>query len=83
MNWQTILNKPAFVIHSSKLSPERKNFFTENITNSGYTNMQIIEAVNGYDLEELQIITQKFNIFFCRFFGKRTARVSTFPFKII
>ena len=70
MNWQTILNKPAFVIHSSKLSPERKNFFTENITNSGYTNMQIIEAVNGYDLEELQIITQKFNIFFADFLGK-------------
>jgi len=70
MNWQTILNKPAFVIHSSKLSPERKKFFTENIINAGYTNMQIFEAVNGHDPEELQRMTENFNIFFINYLGK-------------
>lgn len=70
MNWQNILNKPAFVIHSSKLSPGRKNFFIENITNAGYTNMQIVEAVNGHDDEELNTMTQKFNIFFANFLSK-------------
>ena len=47
MEFNNILNEPAFVIHSTTLSPERTDFFTENIKNAGYTNMIIFEAVNA------------------------------------
>lgn len=47
MDFNAILNLPAFVIHIPKLSPERKDFFTENIKNAGFTNMNIFEGVNA------------------------------------
>lgn len=64
MNWDYILNQPAFVIHSSKLTPERKDFFTETIINAGYKNMQIFESVNGYNNDELNNVTNMFKIKF-------------------
>ena len=47
MNFINILNKPAFVIHVKELSPERSEFFTNNIKNAGYTDMRIFEGVNA------------------------------------
>lgn len=41
-----ILNAPAFVIHLEK-SLERKDFFTKNITEAGFTDMRIFKAVDG------------------------------------
>ena len=67
MNWDYILNQPAFVIHSSVLSPERRNFFTENITNANYKNIQVFESVNGYNENELKKEIDKFNIKFDTF----------------
>lgn len=69
MNWDYILNQPAFVIHSSKLAPERKDFFTETITNAGYKNMQIFESVNGYIEEELNDAINMFGIKFTSHLG--------------
>lgn len=69
MDWNYILNQPAFVIYSSILSPERKDFFTETITNAGYKNMQIFEAVNGYNNDELNNTTNMFKIKFAHHIG--------------
>jgi GR25 family glycosyltransferase involved in LPS biosynthesis len=46
MDFNFILKQPAFVIHINELAPERKDFFTKNITEAGYNNMQIFEGVN-------------------------------------
>jgi hypothetical protein len=69
MNWDYILNQPAFVIHSSILSPERRNFFTENITNANYKNIQVFEAVNGYNENELKKEIDNFKIKFAYHIG--------------
>jgi glycosyl transferase family 25 len=60
MNFNNILNKPAFVIHIKELSPERTDFFTNNIKNAGYTDMQIFKGVNAKNENELQDILQNF-----------------------
>jgi GR25 family glycosyltransferase involved in LPS biosynthesis len=61
MNFINILNKPAFVIHVKELSPERSEFFTNNIKNAGYTDMRIFEGVNAKKKDELNMILNNFN----------------------
>jgi len=48
-----VLNSPAFVIYVESLSPERKDFFSNNIINAGFTDMQIFPGVNATDETEL------------------------------
>jgi len=48
-----VLNSPAFVIYVEALSPERKDFFSNNIINAGFTDMQIFPGVNARDETEL------------------------------
>jgi hypothetical protein len=48
-----VLNSPAFVIYVEALSPERKEFFSKNIINAGFTDMQIFPGVNARDDSEL------------------------------
>lgn len=69
MDWNNLLEQPAFVIYSSKLAPERKDFFTENIIKAGYKNMQIFEAVNGHDENELNEAMNMFRINFANHIG--------------
>ena len=52
-NFDIILNSPAFVIYVEALAPERKDFFSNNIINAGFTNMQIFPGVNAKDETEL------------------------------
>lgn len=42
-----ILNSPAFVVYVEDLAPERKEFFSKNITDAGFTDMQIFPGVNA------------------------------------
>jgi hypothetical protein len=44
---QTILNKPAFVIHLKNKSHEREAFFTKNILGAGFKKMNIFEGVDA------------------------------------
>jgi len=48
-----VLNSPAFVVYVESLAPERKDFFTKNIINAGFTNMQIFPGVNAKNEQEL------------------------------
>lgn len=48
-----VLNSPAFVIYVEALSPERKDFFSNNIINAGFTDMQIFPGVNARDEKKL------------------------------
>lgn len=56
-----ILVLPSFVIHLTKKYPERKNFFLNNIKNAGYQNINIFDAVDGYDENELNETLKIFN----------------------
>jgi hypothetical protein len=60
MNFNYILNQPAFVIHIEELSPNRTSFFKKNINESGYTDMRIFEGVNAKNREELEICIKEF-----------------------
>jgi GR25 family glycosyltransferase involved in LPS biosynthesis len=51
--FEIVLNSPAFVIYVEALSPERKDFFSNNIINAGFTDMQIFSGVNARDEMEL------------------------------
>jgi len=57
---QNILNKPAFVIHLKNKSPEREAFFTKNILNAGFKDMNVFEAVDASDPGILQEIMSIF-----------------------
>jgi GR25 family glycosyltransferase involved in LPS biosynthesis len=46
MNEKQLLEAPAFVIHLESLV-ERRNFFSKNIADAGYTNMQIFKGVDA------------------------------------
>ena len=48
LKMELILNSPAFVIHLESLT-SRKEFFTKNIKEAGFTDMRIFKGVNGYD----------------------------------
>lgn len=61
MNFDYILHKPAFVIHIQELSPERREFFTDNITKAGFTDMRIFEGINCYNNEILNNTIREFN----------------------
>jgi GR25 family glycosyltransferase involved in LPS biosynthesis len=61
MNFYNLLNKPAFVIHVNELSPERSDFFTNNIKNAGYTDMRIFKGVNARNKDELNMTFKNFN----------------------
>jgi GR25 family glycosyltransferase involved in LPS biosynthesis len=63
MNFNYILNQPAFVIHIEELSADRTNFFTNNIINAGYTDMRIFEGVKASDSDQLnKCITEFGNV---------------------
>jgi len=49
MDFNFILNQPAFVVHIQEYSPERTNYFKKNITEAGYTDMRIFEGVKAKD----------------------------------
>ncbi len=61
MNFDFILNQPAFVIHIEELSPERKDFFTENIKNAGFKDMRIFKGVMAKDNKVLRDTIEEFN----------------------
>ena len=48
-----VLNSPAFVIYLETLAPERKDFFSTNIVNAGFTDMRIFPGVNARNETEL------------------------------
>ena len=56
---QVILNAPAFVIHLESLQA-RKDFFTKNITEAGFTDMRIFKGVDARISSELDDIKQTF-----------------------
>ena len=60
MNFNDIINKPAFVIHIKELSPDRTDFFSNNIKNAGYTDMQIFRGINAKNKNEINDILQNF-----------------------
>jgi GR25 family glycosyltransferase involved in LPS biosynthesis len=64
MNWKHIIEKPAFIIHLSKICPERKEFFMKNIKNAGYKNIQIFEGIDINNSLELNRTLKLFNIIF-------------------
>jgi glycosyl transferase family 25 len=53
MNFNYILNQPAFVIHIEEYSPERTEFFKKNIKEAGYNNIQIFKGVKAKYNNEL------------------------------
>jgi len=57
---QNILNKPAFVIHLKNKSPERRDFFTKNITNAGFKDMIIFEGVDASNPNILEETMKQF-----------------------
>jgi glycosyl transferase family 25 len=61
MDFNIILNSPAFVIHIPELSPERTEFFKKNITNAGFNNLIIFNGVNARNNEEILKITSNYN----------------------
>ena len=60
MNFNTIINKPVFVIHIEELSPDRTNFFKQNISNAGYTDITIFEGVNASNPDTLNDCIKEF-----------------------
>jgi GR25 family glycosyltransferase involved in LPS biosynthesis len=56
-----ILESPSFVIHLTKKCPERKNYFMNNIQNAGYKNINIFDAINAHDENELDEALKMFN----------------------
>jgi glycosyl transferase family 25 len=60
MDFNTILNSPAFVIHIPELSPERTEFFKKNITEAGFKNLIIFNGVNAKNYEEVTKITSNY-----------------------
>lgn len=60
---EKVLNAPAFVVHL-KRATERLDFFTENIKNAGFTNMQIYDAIDGQDIK---LVTDVCNELNCKF----------------
>jgi len=60
MDFNYILNQPAFVIHIEEYSPDRTSFFTKNIQDAGYTNMQIFEGVKAKNNDELDKCISEF-----------------------
>lgn len=62
MDFNYILNQPAFVIHINEISPERKPFFESNITNAGFKNMIIFEGINLSKKDVLQNCLEEFKI---------------------
>jgi hypothetical protein len=60
MNFNYILNQPAFVIHIEELSPNRTSFFKKNVTEAGYTDMRIFKGVNASNIEELDNCIKEF-----------------------
>jgi hypothetical protein len=54
-----ILNNPAFVIHLKEICPERRDFFTKNITDAGYTNMILFEGVDASKPDILHLFSFK------------------------
>jgi GR25 family glycosyltransferase involved in LPS biosynthesis len=57
---QNVLNKPAFVIHLKNKSQERQHFFTKNINNAGFKDMNIFEAVDASDPSILEETMKQF-----------------------
>ena len=49
MEFNYILNQPAFVIHINEYSPERKPFFEKNIKEAGFKDIRIIEGIKARD----------------------------------
>jgi len=60
MNFNYVLNQPAFVVHIEELSPERRDFFTNNIINAGYTDMKVFQGVNANDNIQLENCIKEF-----------------------
>jgi hypothetical protein len=61
MEFNDILNQPAFVIHNKDLSPERTGFFTKTIKDAGYKKMIIFKAVNASDETERNTTLKMFS----------------------
>jgi GR25 family glycosyltransferase involved in LPS biosynthesis len=60
-DFSKILNIPTFVIHLSHKSPERKDFFMNNLKKSKYNDINIFEGVNAYNLLQLKETIALFN----------------------
>ena len=60
----SILNAPAFVIHLERdqESEVRKDFFTKNINDAGFTDMRIFDGVDGRDKAAVEDIISMFGI---------------------
>jgi glycosyl transferase family 25 len=61
MEFNNILNLPAFVIHIPELSPERTEFFKKNIYDAGFKNLIIFNGVNSRNNAEIEKITLNYN----------------------
>lgn len=63
MQFDMILQEPAFVIHIEEYSPERTDFFKTNIQNAGYTDIRVFEGVKANKIDELtNCITEFWNV---------------------
>lgn len=60
MNFDNVLNAPAFVIHLEEISPDRRHFFEENIKNAGFNDMRIFKGVNARNKKQLKTILSKY-----------------------
>jgi len=54
MIFSDLLNSPAFVIHVPELAPERGKQLNINLSNAGYTNINIFRGVNGIKQDEVE-----------------------------
>jgi GR25 family glycosyltransferase involved in LPS biosynthesis len=59
-----ILNAPAFVIHleGDKETLNRKDFFTKNISDAGFTDMRIFNGVDGRNKDITDVVIHTFGI---------------------
>jgi len=62
MNFNEILNQPAFIIHVPELAADRNEYAINNVKDAGYKNIILFNGVNGHKEEEVNIALKLFNI---------------------